>query len=286
MSNSSGQQEHVTVLDTSNINFKRGSSATSKNQTDDTDSLEETYDTFETLIVQQITPLQQDDTTPTPTSIKNNESTEFLSKSSFNDFEYWNTRSISNIDSLLMVDPLNNADELGACNYHDEDDEENIYANDDTQILEYVYEAGSTCKSASGKKVETMSGDDLVNAYYARKMGTNAPLCDIKACTQDTQSISSSTGNNNNNDNNNNNTEAKPGEAITYLQWDYENNTFVEAAVEASEKVRENSEEQACLEVEIGRKTPAIHQHEPISPTSNIITSTRFLQGGNYVKTK
>jgi len=282
MSNNSGQQEHVTVLDTSNINFKRGSSATSKNQSDDNDSLEETYDTFETLIVQHIPPLQQDDTTPTATLIKNNESAEFLSKSSFNDFEYWNTRSISNIDSLLMVDPLNNADELGACNYHDEDDEENIYANDDTQILEYVYEAGSTSRSASGKKVETMSGEDLVNAYYARKMGTNAPLCDIKACTQDTQSISSSTGNNNNNDSNN--TEVKSGEAITYLQWDYENNTFVEAAVEAI--AGEKSEEQACLEVEIGRKTPAIHHHEPISPTSNIITSTRFLQGGNYVKTK
>ncbi len=252
--NTSDKQQHSLKLpDPSNINFKRGSNST-KSELANSDvnySLEETYETFETVVVQHILPKQQE----IQPSIKNNESVEFLSKSSFNDFEYWNTRSISNIDNLLVTDQPDTCNH-NLDNQNDDDDDENIYADDDTQIVEYVYEAEIVKKSS--KDVATVSSDDLVNAYYARKMGTNSgvPLCDIKSFTQDAQSLSSGTAVTKS-------SEVQSDEAITHLHCDYVNNALVKGV---------------DLEIEISQKVPGVH-HEALSPSSNIITSTRFLQG-------
>ena len=128
-----------------NVTFERGSAHQQHiNFNEDNESLndsvndyfEETYDTFETVVIEHVAPIKDgqqqpslDNVDETPRAAQQMES---QSKSSFNDFEYWN-RSISNIDSLLMLDPLNHDElhcEFDEINEDDDDEEENIYAND------------------------------------------------------------------------------------------------------------------------------------------------------------
>ena len=252
-----------TIPDSVHINFQRGSNKSLKkftvtneesktSPTDSADYFEETFDTFETVVVQKIAPLSENE----PKKPLDSDS-----KSSFNDFEYWN-RSISNIDSLLMVDPMQH-DESGT-----DDDDENIYANDETQIIEFEYQESKPEKrskktsKSSFNNIEstssTTSADELVNAYYARKLGTitKAPICDLNTCTQDTQSITSQT---------------KISET-TYLKWDYDKNKFVENIEPITKK-----DETLTIDVKSNNQP-----QEPLSPTSNLITTQRYLHTSSH----
>lgn len=76
-------------------------------------------ETFEEFASKNIAPIVEG----TLNSSKTGEN-EYQSKSSFNDFEYWN-RSISNIDADFEEKD-------------DDDDDEDIYANDNEQIFQIV----------------------------------------------------------------------------------------------------------------------------------------------------
>lgn len=243
--------------DSSHINFQRGSNKSLKKfnnlvngdcneATDSTDYFEETFDTFETVVVQSIAPLTDE----------HKKTLDSDSKSSFNDFEYWN-RSISNIDSLLMVDPMHNEDSEGT-----DDDDENIYAN---EIIEFEYQETAKPekepRKSSFNNIEstssTTSADELVNAYYARKLGTTtaAPLNNLELTNKDPQSLSTTKIN-----------------ETTYLKWDYDKNTFVESTIESKN---------TALSIDVnpkGNEQPP----EPLSPTGNLITSQRFLHTSSH----
>lgn len=79
-------------------------------------------ETFEAFAIKNIAPIVEG-TLNSSKTVEN----EYQSKSSFNDFEYWN-RSISNIDADFDEKDDDDVD----------DDDEDIYANDNEQIFQIV----------------------------------------------------------------------------------------------------------------------------------------------------
>ena len=149
MSNGSSNEDLPSQDLMKNVTFERGSGGAQDNNFNEdnesslndsvNDYFEETYDTFETVVIEHVPPIKDVQQQQQLPNLDNGEEKprvaqqmESQSKSSFNDFEYWN-RSISNIDSLLMLDPLNHDElhcEFDEINEDDDDDDENIYAND------------------------------------------------------------------------------------------------------------------------------------------------------------
>lgn len=103
------------------------------------------------------------------------------------------------------------------------------------------------------EKSDSSSSNDLINAYYARKMqndslvfkqdSTNVAVLDQRQTTP----------------------QPKPEMSTTQLKWDAENNMFVEASKAAKLK--------STLSIDVASPS----SREPLSPTSNLITTQRFL---------
>ena len=81
-------------------------------------------ETFETFVIKNIAPIMEG------TAASSAGLNEYQSKSSFNDFEYWN-RSISNIDDV-------NKERSNRQGDFDDDSDEDIYAGDNAQIFQIV----------------------------------------------------------------------------------------------------------------------------------------------------
>ena len=171
---------------------------------------------------------------------------ESQSKESFNDFEYWK-RSISNIDSLLLVDPLNSNDFLEVhCDYDEYDYE-----------VDYPSENKSK-KSATNFDKTGCSSDELVNAYYARKCFSNAPICEFNCA--DTTSNGSGNGE-----------EAK---GAKYSEPS-ENDSRYELQEEANSKTEDLLASSASSSLNLITTTRFLHHapHSPSNPSSSFSIS-------------
>jgi hypothetical protein len=102
----------------------------------------------------------------------------------------------------------------------------------------------------------------------------NAPICDLNNCLQDTKSISSDHAANQEEDDN---YDTKSINATTYLQWDFETNKFIEKTQLTNSASSIKIDVSNTQEEQQQPAHPQQHQANLSSPTSNLITTSRYL---------
>lgn len=102
------------------------------------------------------------------------------------------------------------------------------------------------------EKSDSSSSNDLINAYYARKMQNDSLVFKQETNAEQTKPEA----------------KPKPEMSTTQLHWDAENNIFIEASKAA--KLKSN------LSIDVASPSS---REQPLSPTSSLITTHRFLQG-------
>jgi hypothetical protein len=174
-------------------------------------------------------------------------------------------RSITNLDNLLLIDPLNNEQKQNKhgvnINVNKDDDNNSIspmsveikLKNDYDKIVMISSSSCGANDDDDDNSYKTSEESNKVKQVDIASTLPIAPICDVSVDTTSNPSLNSF--------------EEKKNEAITYLAWDAEKNDFVE-------RNRTNSDSNS-------QKSP----HEPIQGEANILVNNAKVQlSSNSIK--